>query len=82
MNLTSFPNELIDGNVFDIIMENGKVSKLACIAMGAFFVLCWIMIRLTLDGKMTEGYVGMFGGLCFTPIVAKLFSPAPLNPPA
>ena len=66
-------------NFFDLIMENGKVSRLACIALGSFTVTSWIMIKLALDGKMTEGYLGLYGGLCFTPIVAKLFSNQPAS---
>ena len=62
-------------NLLDLIMENERVSKMACIAMGAFIVLSWIMVRLAIDGKMTEGYMGLYGALCFTPICAKLFSP-------
>ncbi len=75
-------NRNIDFNFFDILLENGKVSRLACIAMGAFLVASWIMVRLTMDGKITEGHVGLYLGACFSPIVAKLFAPAPLNPPA
>lgn len=69
-------------NVFDILMENGRVSRLACVFMGSFVVTSWIMVRLTLDGKMTEGYLTAFGALWIIPITAKLFSPAPITPNA
>lgn len=69
-------------NLFDLIMDNGRVSRLACVFLGSFMVTSWIMVRLTLDGKMTEGYMAAFGALWIVPITAKLFSPAPLSPQA
>ena len=63
-------------NLLDLVMVHGRVSRLACIALGAFVVMSWIMVRLAMDGKMTEGYLGLYGGLCFTPICAMLFSPS------
>lgn len=68
-------------NVFDLIMENGRVSRLACVFLGSFIVTSWIMVRLTLDGKMTEGYLTSFGALWIIPITAKLFSPPPMRDP-
>lgn len=67
-------------NLFDLIMENGRVSKLAFVFLGSFGVTSWLMVRLTLDGKMTEGYLTAYGALWVIPITAKLFSPAPPNP--
>jgi hypothetical protein len=64
-------------NLFDLVTEGGRVSKLACAFVGGVMVLSWIMIRLTLDGKMTEGYVGLYGGIVIAPVIAKLFSPPP-----
>ena len=74
-------NAALTFNLFDLIMENGRVSKLACVFLGSFGVTSWIMVRLTLDGKMTEGYLTAFGALWIIPITAKLFSPAPLRDP-
>ena len=65
---------------FDLIMENGKLSRLACVFMGSFAVSSWIMVRATMDGKMTEGLFLAYGGVWVAPILAKLFAPAPLNP--
>ncbi len=69
-------------NLFDLIMDNGRVSRLACVFIGSFLVTSWIMVRLTIDGKMTEGYMAAFGALWIVPITAKLFSPAPITPNA
>lgn len=62
-------------NFLDIIMENGRISRLACVFMGAFAVSSWIMIRVTFDGKMTEGLFTAYGAVWVAPIIAKLFSP-------
>ena len=67
-------------NLFDLVMENGKVSKLAVAFMTGLVVLSWIMIRLTVTGKMTEGYVGLYGGIIIAPVIAKLFSSSPSEP--
>lgn len=64
-------------NLIDIIVENGRVSKLACVFIGSFAVSSWVVIRLTLDGKMTELLFAAYGAMWVTPITAKLFSPAP-----
>ncbi|MFA7269940.1 MAG: hypothetical protein WC073_11395 [Sterolibacterium sp.] len=64
-------------NLFDLVMDGGRLSKMSCVFMGAFAALTWIMIRLTLDGKMTEGFFTAYGAIWVAPLVAKLFSPAP-----
>lgn len=64
-------------NALDLIMENGRVSRLACAFMATLMVTSWIMVRLTIDGKMTEGYVTSYGLMWVAPIIAKLFSPQP-----
>jgi len=65
---------------FDLIMDGGKLSRLACVFMGSFCVSSWIMIRATMDGKMTEGLFAAYGGIWVAPIIAKLFSPPPTHP--
>lgn len=61
-------------NVFDLIMENGRVSKVSCLVMGAFAVHTWIMVRLTFDAKMTEGYLTIYGATWVAPLLARMFS--------
>lgn len=60
-------------NVFDLVMEGGRLSRIACVFIAAFFVASWIMVRLTLDGKMTDAYLLWYGGAFVAPVVAKLF---------
>ncbi len=64
-------------NVFDLIMEHDKLSRLACVFMGSFGISSWVMIRATIDGKMTEGLFTAYGAVWVAPIVAKLFSTPP-----
>ncbi len=72
-------NPAYEFNFFDLLMENGKLSRIACVFIGSFAVSSWIMIRTTMDGKMTEGLFTAFGVIWVAPICAKLFAPAPLN---
>lgn len=67
-------NQAFSFDLFDLVMENGRVSKLAVAFMTGLVVLSWIMIRLTISGKMTEGYVGLYGSIIIAPTIAKLFS--------
>ncbi len=61
-----------DFDLFDLIMENGKVSKIALTFMMAFAVTTWILIDLQLKGKMTEGYLMTYGGMWVASLVAKV----------
>lgn len=62
-------------NVFDLLLDRGKVSKMAFAFMVTLGVTSWIMIRLTVSGKLTEGYFTAYGLMWVAPLVAKLFSP-------
>ena len=70
-------DENIAFNLLDLVMENGRVSKLAFAFMTGLVCLTWIMIKLTQAGKMTEGYVGLYGAIIIAPVIAKLFSTPP-----
>ena len=60
-------------DVFDLLMENGRLSRIACAFMVTLIATTWIMVRLTFDGKMTEGYFIGYGGMWVAPIIAKMF---------
>lgn len=64
----------IDFDLRDLLMENGKVSKAACVMMGAFAATTWQFIYYTLNGKMTEGYLGIYVAAWIAPVVARLVS--------
>lgn len=61
-------------NILDLLMENGRVSRLAAAFMMTLVVTSWVMIKLTVDGKMTEGYLMAFGGMWIAPIISKMFA--------
>lgn len=56
----------------DLLMENGRVSKAAAVMMGSFVVTTWIIVYLTLSGKLTEGFLVIYVGAWITPVVTRL----------
>lgn len=74
-------NPAVDFNILDILMEGGKVSKVSCLVMGAFFVTSWVIVDLQAHGHMSEGYLGLYGGMWIAPLITKLW-PSPLGTPA
>lgn len=61
-----------DFNAFDLIMENGKVSRLALWYNLAGAVSTWVIVDLQLKDKLTEGMFGLWLGAWVGPIIAKL----------
>lgn len=64
-------------NVFDLIMENGRVSRIACAFLATLLVTSWVIIRMTIEGKLTEGLFTAYVAAWVAPIVAKLFAGVP-----
>lgn len=65
-------SRLVDFNLFDLLTENGKVSKIAVSYMLVLGVTTWVIIWLTVRDKLTEGYFAAYGGLWVAPLVAKV----------
>jgi len=65
-------NPRVQINLFDLVIEGDRLSKIAVTFMVAFMFTTWLMIYLTLSGKMTEGYLVIYGGLWVTPLVARV----------
>lgn len=61
-----------DFNAFDLIMNKGKVDKIAVSYMLVLGVSTWIMIDLQINGKMTEGYFLAYIGAWIAPLVSKV----------
>lgn len=59
-------------NAFDLIMEGGKVSKIAMAFMLVLAVTTWIVVDLQIKGHLTEGYFTMYGTMWVVPLVAKV----------
>lgn len=69
-------------NAFDLLMENGRVSKIAVAFMGVLAVTTWVIVDLQITGKMTEGYLTTYGAMWVTPLVAKVvFNKSDPQPP-
>lgn len=65
-------------NLDDIILEwdsragRDRVSIVRILAIGAFAYSVWQLGTLTLMGKMTEGYFGLFTSAWVMPLVAQI----------
>lgn len=62
----------IDFNLLDLLMENGRVSKIAVAFMLVLGVSTWVIISLTISGRLTEGYFSAYGMMWVAPLVAKV----------
>lgn len=63
-----------DFNLFDLLMEGGRVSRIAVAFMVTLIVTSWIMLKLSIDQKMTEGYLVSYGAMWVAPIIARMFA--------
>ena len=61
-------------NLLDLLMENGRVSRIAFAFMATLVVTSWVIIRLTISGKLTDVIFGAYLTAWVAPIVAKMFS--------
>lgn len=73
----SHRNPAIQFDLFDLLMEGGRLSRIACAFMATLIVTSWVVIRLTVEGKLTEGLFTAYVAAWVAPIVAKLFSTPP-----
>ena len=64
-----------------LLDDSGKMSKAACVMLGAFVLTTWIMVQLTLNGQMTEGYLAIYVGAWITPATAAIIKKSN-DPPA
>ena len=62
-------------NLLDLLMENGRLSRIACAFMATLVVTSWVIVKLTIEGKLTEGLFGAYVAAWVAPIVAKLCRP-------
>jgi hypothetical protein len=59
-------------NAFDLLMENGRVSKIAVAFMLVLLVSTWVIVDQQINGKLTEGLFGLWLTAWVTPLVAKV----------
>ncbi len=59
-------------DAFDLIMEEGKASKVALGFMLVLAVSTWVVIAQQISGKLSEGVFGLWLGAWVAPLVAKV----------
>jgi hypothetical protein len=65
-------NSLAKFNVFDLVMENGRVSKISVSYMLVLGVSTWVIVNQEISGKLTEGIFGMWLAAWVSPLVARV----------
>lgn len=74
------PNYQLD--LFDLIIDSstGKISRIAVAFMVTLGVTSWVLVRLAIENKLTEGYFGAYGLMWVAPVITKLFNiPPPIG---
>lgn len=66
-------------NIFDLIMENGRVSRLACIFIATWVVFTWAVVKAVLKNNYEQ--LPLYGTIWAIPIVAKMFTSSAAKPP-
>lgn len=62
----------IQFSLFDLVMEGGRVSKIAVAFMLVLGLSAWVIVHLTINDKLTEGYYTIFNATWITPLIAKV----------
>lgn len=67
----------------DLVTGRQRMSIIRVLALGAFVFTIWMMVFLTLSGKMTEGYFTIFNAAWVAPLVTQIIwgkKPPPSGP--
>lgn len=71
----------VNFNLLDLLIENGRVSKIACIVMGAFAVTTWGFVLDCLNRKGLDAVIlAAYGGLWVSPLLLKLYNAGQADP--
>ena len=63
-------------NLFDLIMENGRVSRIGFAYLVGLLVTSWVLVKVAADAQRNLDVVfSAYLAAWVAPIVAKLFSP-------
>ncbi len=60
-----------------LLGDDGRMSRSAVVLLCSFVMTTWMMIYLTLQGQMTEGYLGIYIAAWITPTVTKMIVERP-----
>lgn len=55
-----------------LLGDDGRASKAAHVMFGSFFLTSWIMVQLTLSGRLTDGELAAYLLAWVTPAVTRL----------
>lgn len=61
-----------DFDMLDMLMENGRVSRLAFWFMVSGAVSTWVIVDLQIKGKLSEGMFGLWLAAWVGPLIAKI----------
>ena len=64
-------------DISDLLMENGRLSKMAFTWMGSFVVMSFGFIYAVIQGKLSDTYAALYAATWAVPIVTKLFAVKP-----
>ena len=59
-------------DLLDLLMDNGRLSRVAFAFIGSFAVTNWVIVTLTLNGKLTEGYLTIYVAAWVAPLVTRI----------
>ena len=68
-------------DISDLLMENGRLSKMAFTWMGSFVVMSFGFIYAVIQGKLSDTYAALYAATWAVPIVTKLFAIRTQEPP-
>jgi len=63
-----------DFDLTDLLMENGRLSRLAFTWLGSFMVMSFGFIYLLLTKGLTDTYALLYAGTWAVPIITKMFA--------
>ncbi len=64
-------------NAFDLLMENGRVSRIAVLFMMTGLVSSWVIVHREISGTLTEGFFGLWLTAFVAPIIAVMTKQKP-----
>lgn len=65
-------NQNIAFNLFDLLMDDGKVSRTGVAFMLTLGVTTWVIVDLAIDERLTEAYLTIYCTSWVAPLVARV----------
>lgn len=61
-----------DFDLFDLLKQNGRASKVSVIIMGAFSVSTWTVVNREMHGTLTSDFFGLYLTAWVAPLITLL----------